>query len=66
MIAIVQCFTLVMMIGVLIVGTFNLIAARMTYRHTRRTATLIEQYRREIGWLTARVEALENKNSAEG
>ena len=58
-----EAFTLLMMIGVLIVGVANLMAARRTSKIQTKIIDVIGFYRNEIDQLTRRIEALEAKTS---
>lgn len=57
----VQFFTMGMQFVILIVIGWSTWGAYQTYKNTKRTTELIGLYRREIEWLTARIEALEGK-----
>lgn len=55
----VEYFTLAMQFLILFVIVVSLLNTFRTARMAQRTAALIESYRREIDWLTARLDALE-------
>jgi cell division protein FtsB len=57
----IEWFTLGMQFVILIAVGWSGWSAVQTYKNTKRMTELIGQYRREIEWLTARIEALEGK-----
>jgi hypothetical protein len=64
--ALVQCGTLVMQILILFVVGWSCLWALRTKKATAATLQAIYEYRREISWLTARLEALEQKAKGQG
>lgn len=55
----VEYFTLGMQFVILVIVGWNMGTAHMVSRNARQVAELIRGYRREIEWLTARIETLE-------
>ena len=53
--------TLAVQVVTLVILTFGVLGIIRTTRLTKQTTKMIESYRRELSWLTARLEALEAK-----
>jgi hypothetical protein len=56
-----QGATLVMQFFILFAVGWSAVSAWSTWKVIRQTRTLIEGYRRELGWLMARLDALESQ-----
>jgi hypothetical protein len=57
----IDAFMLGVQIAILILVAVNAVFAFRTTKNTRQAALLVEQYRREIGWLTERMGMLEQR-----
>jgi hypothetical protein len=59
-----EAFTFVLQIAILITVGANLVNTFRATRISRQTSVMIEGYRRELGWLMARLDALEAERGA--
>ena len=53
--------TLVLQVVIFLMLTWTVVWTERTRRSMRRATSLIQQYRREVDWLTSRLDALEGK-----
>ena len=55
--------TLVLQVVIFLMLTWTVVWTERTRRSMRRATGLIQQYRREVDWLTSRLDALEGKTN---